>query len=91
LIGFFIIFGLWIVSINMENTTQRDGQDFLFFSAKSAGEWEIRFLGISLEIKKDAILARIEQVGTKISENFSRCVERLLWLKNGQDGRSLIK
>jgi len=75
----------------MENITQREGQDFLYFSTKSAGEWEIRFLGSSLEINKEEISARIRHVRTKISETFSWWVERLLWLKNGQDDGYPIK
>jgi hypothetical protein len=102
LMGILTFLGLWIVSINMENITQREGQDFIFFGAKSEDAWELRLLGTSLVINKGEINAKLRHVSTRITHYVSGVgstleeitdflQQRLLWLKNGQDGGYPIK
>lgn len=82
---FLTFLGLTVVSVNMERNTQRHGQDFLYFTTKSEGLWEIRFLGTSLVIDKAEIESRtIKKMADYIQERWQ-------WLKNRQEAVYPIK
>lgn len=72
LLIFFIFLGLVIVAINMERITLREGQDFLFCAAQEEGGWELRFLGTSLEINKEAVREQLRSVGSQIAPYVAR-------------------
>jgi hypothetical protein len=64
----FIFLGLLIISANMEKITLRDEQDFIFIAAKEKDLWEVRILGISLEINKAVIRGQLQSTGFQIEQ-----------------------
>ena len=86
----------------MERITLREGRDFLFFAMKEEGRWEVRFLGTSLEVNKEAVRDQLRSVGSQLAQYASRgrasiekarvyLQEQLLQGKNRQGGGYPIK
>ena len=69
---FFMFLGLMIISFNMGKITLRAEQDFIFITAQEKEQWEVRFLGLSLEINRELIREQWQSVGLKLAEYVSR-------------------
>jgi hypothetical protein len=78
---FFMFLGLVIISFNMGKITLRDEQDFIFITAQGKEWWEVRFLGLTLEINKKVIREQLQSLSSQIEQYVARGSSSLKKLK----------